>query len=189
MMRCAIYARAATKGECEVQLSELRGYVARRGWSLASEYVDIGAARPQLAKLMAEANRRRIDRVVVWTLGRWGRSLVGCLGSIQELHDRGIGWIAVSQGIDMDEDSPGSRAQLTMLAALMTWGSDSKRERIKAGMLLAKRRGGECGRPKLVFDRELVGRLHEDGKSIREIARELGVGRGTVERILSVPKG
>src|ERR1022692_1121558 len=137
---------------------------------------------------MADAHRRLIDRVLVWTLDRWGRSQAGCLGSIQELHDRGIGWIAVSQGIDMDEDSPGSRAQLTLVAALMAWGSESKRERIKAGMLLAKRRGGECGRPKLVFDRELVGRLHEDGKSIREIARELGVGRGTVERILSVPK-
>ena len=116
-MRCAIYARAATKGECEVQLSELRDYVARRGWSLANEYVDVGTSRPQLARLMADANRRQIDCVLVWTLDRWGRSLAGCLASIQEIHDRGIGWIAVSQGIDMGEGNPGSRAMLALVDA------------------------------------------------------------------------
>ena len=187
-MRCAIYARAANKQDCESQLAELRSYVARRGWETAGEYVDAGPAqsRPQLTRLMCGA-RREMDCVLVWRLDRWGRNLANCLASIDESHRRGIAWIAVSQGIDMS--GPESGAMLKLIGALLGLPLETKRERVKAAMRIATRRGDDVGRPRLVFDHELVDKLRQEGKSIREIAKELGVGVGTVHRLLSVPKG
>jgi len=197
-VRYAIYARSAvTDRNCEMQLRELRAYVERRGCELAGEYVDTGCSgtgtRPHLTRLMADAHLRQIDCVLVWTLDRWGRSLTNCLATIVELCRLHIGWIAVSQGLDMCEGHPGSQALLTLLAALRGFESEAKRESVKAGMRIAireaKRRGEQCGRPKVFFDRERVHSLRREGKSIREIAAAMRIGYGTVSRVLSDPKG
>ena len=64
-MLAAIYARVSTVDQtCESQLRELREYAARRGWSIAGEYVDTGwsgakASRPLLDHLMQDAALRR----------------------------------------------------------------------------------------------------------------------------------
>ena len=42
------------------------------------------------------------------------------------------------------------------------------------------------GRPRRVFDHERALALRNAGKSIREIARILGIGKGTAERILGL---
>jgi DNA invertase Pin-like site-specific DNA recombinase len=134
---------------------------------------------------MNDARGRQFDCVLVWTLDRWGRSWTGCLDLIEQLNKGGIVWSAVSQGIEIGKDSP----WLVFIRALRLFGSESKRERVKAGMLVAKRRDQTAGRPKLIFDREQVKRLSEEGKSSREIAVKMGIGRGTVQRLLAGPKG
>ena len=80
--RVALYARVSTLNgqDPEMQLSELREYVSRRGWTITSEYVDQGVSgskesRPQLNQLMADAHRRKFDAVLVWKIDRFGRSL------------------------------------------------------------------------------------------------------------------
>jgi hypothetical protein len=88
-------------------------------------------------------------------------------------------------GDRIGKDSP----WLVFIGAWRLFGSESKRERVKAGMLVAKRRDQTAGRPKLIFGRELVKRLSEEGKSSREIAVKLEIGRGTVQRLLAGPKG
>jgi DNA invertase Pin-like site-specific DNA recombinase len=81
-MKTAIYARVSTSDQnCELQLRELREYVARRGWNLAVEYVDTGfsgakASRPALDKLMGAAARRDFDTILVYKLDRVGRSVL-----------------------------------------------------------------------------------------------------------------
>src|SRR5277367_4735226 len=64
--RVALYARVSTLNgqDPEMQLSELREYAARRGWTITSEYVDQGVSgskesRPELNLLMADAHRRK----------------------------------------------------------------------------------------------------------------------------------
>jgi DNA invertase Pin-like site-specific DNA recombinase len=183
LMRCALYARAASRPECEVQLMELRAYVERRGWPAAVEYVDIGTARSELRRLMKDARRRQFEAVLVWRLDRWGGNLGDCVEKIAELEELKVGWCAVSQGLDLE-------VLAKVLPALRAYNAEGKRERIKASMRLAKRRDFTSGRPQRVFDRGMARTLRAQGKSIREIAVELGVGRGTVERVLTrVPKG
>ena len=111
-MQVALYARVSTTDQsCEMQLRELREYAARRGWDIAGEYVDTGwsgakANRPELNRLMADAQMRRFDAVVCWKLDRFGRSLVNCVSAIQELSTLGVRFLAVSQGLDTDQANP-----------------------------------------------------------------------------------
>jgi len=73
-----------------MQLSELREYASRRGWTITSEYVDHGVSgskksRPQLNQHMADAHRRKFDAVLGWKIDRFGRSLKHLVNALAEL--------------------------------------------------------------------------------------------------------
>lgn len=152
--------------------------------------MDTRAQQPELAKLMQAAGRKEFECVLVTRIDRWTRSVPKWLADIRELRGLRIGWMAVNGGIDMQVSCPDAIPMLRLVDALLALEAGAKSERVRAGMRTAKRRGDEVGRPKLVFDREQVAALRAKGKSIRAIAAELGVGKGTVERLLlAVPKG
>jgi DNA invertase Pin-like site-specific DNA recombinase len=190
-MRAAIYARVSTDDQdCALQLDALRLYCASRKWEIAREYVDEGwsgskLARPQLMALKAAAGARQFDVVAVWKLDRWGRSTVDAIQGIQELVAAGVRWIAVTQNLDTDQSNPMARFMLHVMAAFAELEREMIRERVKAGMAVAKRRGTHCGRPKAVIDRRRVGEMQRRGSSVREIARLCGVGKSTVHAVLA----
>jgi putative DNA-invertase from lambdoid prophage Rac len=185
-MRIALYARVSTTDQnCEMQLRELREYAQTRGWTAYREYVDTGfsgtkASRPEIDQLMADARKRRFDCVIVWKLDRWGRSLAHCVSSIQELTTGGVRFIAVTQGIDTDQNNPLARFFMHILAAFGELEREMIRERVVAGLRTAKADGKALGRPKRVFRRDEALRLREDGLSWRAIAKQLGVPVMTV---------
>ena len=123
-----------------MQLRELREYCQRRGWEIVGEYVDTGwsgskTGRPALNRCMDAARKRQIDCVVVWKLDRFGRSLVDCLNNIRILEDHGVGFIAVTQGLDTDQRNPASRFLLHVLGAAAEFERSLIRERTQAGRL------------------------------------------------------
>ena len=185
-MRVAIYARVSTSDQtCDLQLRELRQYVAARCWETTSEYVDTGwsgaaAARPELDRLLKDARMRRFDVVVVWKLDRWGRSVAASVKSIQELASLGVRFMAITQNIDTDDDNPMSRFLLHILAAFAELERELIRERVTAGVRAAKARGKQVGRPKRIFRRDEVIRLRAEGVSWRDIAKNLGVPVATL---------
>jgi putative DNA-invertase from lambdoid prophage Rac len=190
-MNAAIYARVSTTDQTNaIEVTELKDYVERRGWTLTNAYQDqmsgAKASRPGLDQLMADARRRRFDVVVVWKLDRFGRSLVHCVFGIQELASLGIRFIATSQGLDTDEANPASKLLMHILAAVAQFERELIRERVSAGMKAAKARGTKSGnaigRPRRIFDREAVVRLRAEGMSIEKIARQMSIGVGTVVR-------
>jgi putative DNA-invertase from lambdoid prophage Rac len=188
-MRAAIYVRVSTGDQtCALQIRELTEYVQRRGWDLAGTYQDqlsgAEANRPGLEKLMADARRRKFDAVVVWKLDRFGRSLVHCVSTIQELASLGIRFLATSQGLDTDQANPTSQLLLHILAAVAQFERELIRERVAAGMRTAKAQGKAIGRPKKIFDRTEVIRLRQQGLSLGQIARQMRLGHGTVVRVL-----
>jgi len=185
-MRAAIYARVSTTDQtCDLQLRELRQYIAARGWEATGEYVDTGwsgaaAARPELDRLLTDARIRRFDVVLVWKLDRWGRSVAASVKSIQELASLGVRFIAMTQNIDTDDSNPMSRFLLHILAAFAELERELIRERVTAGVRAAKARGKQVGRPKRVFRRDEVVRLRADGVSWRDIAKALGIPVATL---------
>lgn len=125
-MRVALYSRVSTQDQnCELQLRELRDYALRQGWDIAGAYQDVvsgtKARRPGLDRLMADARGRKFDCVLCWKLDRFGRSLVRLVNSIHALENCGVRFIAITQGLDTDQQNPTSRFLLTSWGRRRNW--------------------------------------------------------------------
>src|ERR1700676_5074400 len=124
VMRVAIYARVSTANNGQdptVQTRELREYAERRGWTVASEYVDIGISgtketRPQLDRLMADGHRRRFDAVVVWKFDRFARSVSHLLRALETFKAQGIEFVSLSEQIELS--TPMGKMVFTVLGAV-----------------------------------------------------------------------
>jgi putative DNA-invertase from lambdoid prophage Rac len=185
-MKTVLYARVSTTDQsCEMQLRELRDYAVRRGLKVTEEYVDMGwsgakASRPELDRLMRDARLRRFDVVLVWKLDRWGRSVVHCIRSIQELVSLGIRFLAATQNIDTDESNPTAQFILHIFAAVAELEREMIRERVVSGIRTAQLNGKSLGRPRRVFRRDQARALRASGMSWRKIAGALGIPMSTV---------
>jgi putative DNA-invertase from lambdoid prophage Rac len=183
-MRTAIYARVSTSDQnCELQLAELRQFIARHGWESAGEYIDTmsgsKANRPALDRLMTDARDRRFDCVAVWKLDRFGRSVLHLSQQLAALASYGVRFIATSQGLDTDVSNPCSKLMLTMLAGVAEFERELIIERTMAGIEAARKRGVQLGRRPRVFRRDLVEQMRAEGKSWKAISTALGVPVGT----------
>ena len=195
-VRCAIYARVSTAGQQSVpaQLEALREYAGRRGWTVALEVSDVGSGaktRPKREALMAAARARSIDVIAVAKLDRWGRSLADLVVSMQELTELGVGFVSVSDGIDLT--TPAGRALAGMLSVFAAFERDLIVERVRSGMSHAKRHGTRSGkaigRPATIPQRATEIRLLAlEGMSMASIARKLGIGYASVHRVCSAPR-
>jgi DNA invertase Pin-like site-specific DNA recombinase len=181
-MRCAIYARVSTTDQnCEMQMRELREYIARRSWKIAGEYVDTGfsgakASRPALDRLMADAAQHKFSCICVYKIDRFGRSVLNLNQQLAALTSYGVRFIATSQSLDTDERNPTSRLLLQILASVAEFEREMIRERTLSGIRAAQAAGKVVGRPKRVFRRDEVLRLRdEEGLSWRTIGKQLGI--------------
>ena len=93
---------------------------------------------------MRAARRRDIDAIVIWRLDQ-GRSLADLVGTLQELHALGVGFISLSETLDFT--TPTGRAMAGLLAIFAEFEREILRERVKAGIAQARRHGKRHGRP------------------------------------------
>ena len=119
MFRAGLYARVSTNDQqtLPMQIRALREYAVRRGWTIALQVreVDSGAARREAReKLLDAARRREIDVVLVWRLDRWGRSVTDLLATLQELDHLGVGFVSLTEALDLT--TPAGRAMAGLLA-------------------------------------------------------------------------
>lgn len=181
-MRCALYCRVSTTDQhCDLQLRELREYIAHRDWKNGGEYIDTGfsgakASRPALDRLMADAAKRKFDCVAVWKIDRFGRSVLHLNQQLAALTSHGVRFIATSQSLDTDQSNPTSRLLLQILASVAEFEREMIRERTLSGIRAAQAAGKVVGRPKRVFRRDEVVRLRDvEGLSWRAIGTKLGI--------------
>jgi len=187
-MKAALYARVSTANngqDPEVQLREMREYVARRGWEPAGEYVDVGISgtkekRPQLDLLLAEAHRRRFDAVVVWKFDRFARSVSHLLRALETFQALGIEFVSLTEGVDTS--TPAGKMIFTVLGAVAELERSLIVERVKAGLRNAKAKGKRLGRPPRVLSDSRIASLRARGCSWRTIARSLGCSARTARR-------
>jgi DNA invertase Pin-like site-specific DNA recombinase len=183
-MRIALYARVSTKDQsCEMQLRDLRTYCAARGLDLVGEYIDVGQSgtkdsRPELNKLMDDARKRQFDAIVVWRFDRFARSTKHLLLALEEFRSLGIQFISYQE--NTDTSSPLGQALSTIVSAVAQLERDLIRERVSAGIRNARENGKKLGRPKCTVNREQDLELKTRGLSLRQIAKKLGIGYGTV---------
>jgi len=188
MFRAGLYARVSTNDQQTIplQIRALREYAARRGWTIALQVKEVGsgASQRQLReKLLDAARRREIDVVLVWRLDRWGRSVADLLATLQELNHLGVGFVSLTEALDLT--TPAGRAMAALLAVFAEFEREILRERVRAGLAHARRNGQKLGRPTTAATKAgEVRTLHRAGISKAEIARRLQIGRTSVRRIL-----
>src|SRR5512132_249968 len=192
MLRAGLYARVSTNDQqtLAMQNRAMREYAARRGWMVALQVreVNSGAARREAReKLLEAARRREIDVVLVWRLDRWGRSVADLLATLQELEHLGVGFVSLTEALDLT--TPAGRAMAGLLAVFAEFEREILRERVRAGLIHARQNGKRLGRPPSVAHQvDHIRRLNRDGLSKSEIARQLRIGRTSVRRILNPKK-
>lgn len=189
--KAAIYGRVSTLNhgqDIDLQARELRLYAEARGWTIAGEYLDRGVSgakdsRPELNRLMADAKRRRCDVVLCWKLDRFGRSLRHLVNALAELEAVGVAFVSLTDNLDLT--TPAGRLMFQVIAAMSEFERELIRERVRAGLRNARAKGRSLGRPRQRLDLARIGRLRTEGRSMREIASELGCSTGLVHKTLA----
>ena len=193
--RVAIYGRVSTSGQStDIQLDECRQYAERCGYEVVAEYTDTISGttskddREALGRLLEDAFTRKFDTVVVFSIDRLGRSLKHCLDILESLKAHRCDFISIKQQIDTS--SPTGQLIFNIFASLASFERSQILERTALGRERAKARGVRFGRPSKMNSSvaEAVRLLREKGAGIKEIAKSLQIGVGSVYQALRAAK-
>ncbi len=188
-MKTGLYARVSTNDQrLEPQLDALRAWAAARGADVL-ESTDHGVSgrkdrRPGLDALLDAIRRREVDALVCTKLDRLARSLPHLIRLAAELEENGCDLIVLDQAIDTSTSS--GRLVFGILGSIAAFEADLCRERTRAGLAAARRRGVKLGR-RPALDAERIARarrMRGAGRSLREIGRVLGCSTTAVLRAI-----
>ena len=188
--RVAVYVRVSTKDQSvEMQLNDLDRYSKERSLNVFNVYKDNGVSgtketRPALSELMNDAKKRKFDIVLVWRFDRFARSTKHLVTALYEFRHLGIDFISFQENIDTS--SPLGEAIFTIISTMSKLERDIITERVKGGLRKARANGKRLGRPKSEVDTDKIVEYRKQNKSIRQIASEMSLSRGTVERTLKM---
>ncbi len=138
-------------------------------------------SREQLSALIEYA--REGDTVIVMKLDRLARNTVDALQTIDALTSKNVGIkiMDIGDGTDLTTDT--GRMLFTVLSAVAEMERNRILERCNEGRAKAKAEGVHLGR-KVSIDHDKVIGLKAQGMGASAIARELGIARNSVYRIL-----
>jgi DNA invertase Pin-like site-specific DNA recombinase len=134
------------------------------------------------------------DTLKFWKSDRWGRSAAHVLTTVNELRDRGITVVSLTENFDLGTKE--GRFMFAVLAAAAEYELELRAERQAEGIAAARRREAtgtmlpgkkKTGRPRAVGPAELatLRRLADEGVSVTEAARILKISRSTAYAALA----
>jgi DNA invertase Pin-like site-specific DNA recombinase len=191
-MNAVIYARVSTKDkgqDTENQLRQLREYAAKCGYNLTHEYIDRASAksgdRDEFKAMFEDATKRKFDAVLVWALDRFTREGVAdTFIYIQKLMRHNVQFESYTEAHFRTTGPAGE-----LMIAVAAWIAQQERirisERTKSGLERARSQGKQLGRRKVVFNRQTALELHQQGRSVREIAKAVGTSASTIQRTIA----
>ncbi len=191
-MKAAIYARVSTRNngqDPETQLLALREYAKARNLEVVEEYVDVGisgsrSSRPSLDRMLQDARRRKFKVIAVTRLDRLGRSLKQLVMTLDELRDRGVGFVSLQEAFDTTTST--GMLLFQVVGAIAEFERSLIRERVVLGLERARKQGKRLGRPTgTKANVRNIQKLKGQGLSTRAIAAQLSVSKSTVGRVLS----
>ena len=138
---CGIYCRVSTSNHdqtTENQRLELESYCERMGYEIYKIYEDevSGAKsrekRPSYNELCKDAFLKKFDVIIGWDVSRFGRSMKEFVSFLSDMDDKGIGVIAVKNGLDTTSST--GRMMMKMIGCLEEWNREMLIERTNAGL-------------------------------------------------------
>jgi len=188
-LKAVIYTRVSTKDQdCQRQIDDLKRFAERAGYEVVEVLQEKASGakndRAERAKVIKMAQARLIDVVLVTELSRWGRSTQDLISTLQELQARSVSVVA-STGMAMDLSTPSGKLMATLLSGIAEFERELIQERVRSGIASAKARGKVIGRKsgdhyKSDKKQNKIETMHKEGKSVRAIAKETGLGKSTV---------
>jgi DNA invertase Pin-like site-specific DNA recombinase len=193
-MKAALYVRTSTVDQTvDNQIRELEAVAARLGHEILEVYADNGISgakgrdlRPAFDRLCRDATRRRFDIIMAWSVDR--RSLQDLVAFLSEIHASHVELYLHQQGLDTT--TPAGRAMFQMMGVFAEFERAMIVERVRSGMARARERGTKSGkaigRPRIPAPvrAKIRATYQADGVSLRQLARQFGIGRETVRRVL-----
>ena len=189
----AIYCRVSTADQtCARQERDLRAFAKKAGYKIVGIYKETASGakddRAQRKEILALAQARKIDIILVTELTRWGRSMLDLFHTLQDLQAWEVSLVAQT-GVQFDLRTAQGKLIASLMAALAEFERDLLRERVRSGIAAARKRGVVFGRrlgQRVKADRHAprVLKLVEAGQSYREISHRLGISKNTVLNIV-----
>lgn len=189
MKRAALYIRVSTdKQTTENQAQKLAEVARARGWQIVEQYEDAGISgakgrdkRPALDRMLKDASRRKYDVVMVWAIDRLGRSLAGLISSVQTLNDCGADLYVDQQNVDTTTSA--GKLVFHIFGAIAEFERSMIRERIMAGLAVARSKGRKSGRKVDPQKIETARALIANGTGVVKAAKAAGVGTSVAQRL------
>ncbi|MEI7429271.1 MAG: recombinase family protein [Betaproteobacteria bacterium] len=138
--------------------------------------------RPELAKALDQL--RPNDVLVVWKLDRLARSQKDLLAIIERIDNAGAGFRSITEVIDTT--TAAGRMMMQMLGSFAEFERAMMRERTRAGLDAARKRGRVGGRPTKLTDMqktEAMRMLNDGEKNAADVARLFNVHPSTISRL------
>lgn len=175
------YARVSTDDQ---NLDLQRDALLKSGCSLIYEEATSGknTERPELQQCLKAI--RAGDTLVVWRLDRLGRSLPDLIQIVMDLEQRNIAFESLTEKIDTG--SATGKLVFHVFAALAEFERNLIRERTQAGLIAARARGRNGGRPKKLnkqHEKEILRLMDDPEIPVKQIAERYGVSRATIYKV------
>lgn len=138
--------------------------------------------RPELQQCLKAI--RAGDTLVVWRLDRLGRSLPDLIQIVMDLEQRNIAFESLTEKIDTG--SATGKLVFHVFAALAEFERNLIRERTQAGLMAARARGRNGGRPKKLntqHEKEIRRLMDDPDIPVKQIAERYGVSRATIYKV------
>ena len=184
-IHAAIYARSSP--DCllsnEDQIERLQTVAAERGWTVTQTFTDRPATvkknrRPGELALIDAIHSGQINKVLIWSIDRIGKSLIELVGFMEVCRSSGVTVHLHEQG------EIASHALFDMAALLARHLRQSRRDRILRGQAAARSLSIRFGRPPIATAK--VEKAKQElfaGKGVREAARIAGISAASVSRL------
>ncbi len=174
------YARVSTSEKAEkqtlaLQLKALRAAGVETTHIFSDRLSGSRKDRPALHELFEKLHAG--DTLVVWKLDRLGRSMPHLTSMLETLRERGCDFRSLTEG--MDTSTAQGELLYNVMAAFAAFEVSLIRERTRAGLAASKNKTGR----RLSLSREQVAlahKLRDEGTSMSQVARMLGVSRQTI---------
>ena len=196
-MKLAVYQRVSTSAQdTDSQQHAIQQWLRNHPqYTEIKLYEDVGLsgkddARPQFQALQDAVRAQQIDAVVVYRLDRLSRNATTALKLLLDWITADIEFFAVDQPIlQLGRGNPLRLTVAAMLSEFAQLEHQAIVARVKSGLAAAQARGVRLGAaPKLSESERLLAKsLRASGRSVRDVAKQLGVSAATISRVARAP--